>query len=175
MIVCWDLDNTLVDSGALIRDGRPIAQAWIEAVPVPGMLAFAAALRARLAGSAHVVLSVRTGSVRAETLAWLERERFGLAADDLWLVSSPDDKPAVWRTLARNARLIVVDDLMHGHQTAAGPLPYDALVEAARRTADVYVGAEEIARMRADPAEAERHAGEVAERLAALRGVSAGS
>jgi hypothetical protein len=172
VVVCWDLDNTLVDSGVLIRDGRPVGRAWVEAVPVPGMLAFASALRARLANAAHVVLSVRTREVRAETLAWLEREQFALGADDLWLVASPEDKPAVWHALARNARLVVVDDLTHGHESAE-PLAYDRLVEEARRTADVYVGAAEIARVRADPDEADRLARRVADRLGARGDVSA--
>lgn len=164
VVVCWDLDNTLVDSGPLIREGRPVSSAWVEAGPVPGMLAFASELRTRLPNAAHVVLSVRTGSVRSDTLAWLERERFDLAADDLWLVSSPHDKPAVWRALGRNARLVVVDDLTHGHESEQ-PLAYEALAAEARRTADVYVGAEEIARVRVDPDEAPRLAHEVAEHL----------
>lgn len=164
VIVCWDLDNTLVDSGVLIRDGRPVTRAWVEAAPVPGMLAFAFALRAQLAGAAHVVLSVRTRDVRAETLAWLEREQFELRADDLWLVPSPEDKPAIWRALAASARLVVVDDLTHGHESAE-PLVYASLAAEARRTADVYVGAEEISRLRLDPHAAQQLARDVSESL----------
>lgn len=164
VVVCWDVDNTLVDSGTLIRDGRSVRRAWVDAVPVPGMLAFASALRAQLGDAAHVVLSVRPGCLRTETLAWLERERFELSAGDLWLVASPEDKPAVWRALARNAVLVVVDDLTYGHERVQ-PLAYTSLAVEARQTAAVYVGADEIARVRSNPDEAERLAREVTDRL----------
>src|SRR5688572_30568704 len=36
--VCWDLDNTLVDSGSLLREGRTLQEAIIDARPVPNML-----------------------------------------------------------------------------------------------------------------------------------------
>lgn len=172
VIVCWDLDNTLVDSGPLIRTGRSVSQAWLEAGAVPGMLAFAAELRARLVGAAHVVLTVRTRKVRAATAAWLERERFELGADHLWLVGAPEDKAPVWRALRQNAPLVVVDDLTYAHEQAE-PLVYEALMEEARQVATVYVGAIEIARVRAEPQQAELLAQDVVEQLR-LSGVTAG-
>ena len=42
--VCWDLDNTLVDSGRLVHAGTPLREAVIDAEPVPKMLEFYEAL-----------------------------------------------------------------------------------------------------------------------------------
>lgn len=147
VVVCWDLDNTLVDSGTLVRAGRPVADAWIEAGPVPGMLELAEALRAALPAATHVVLSVRPRRYRPATMAWLERYATDLPARATWLVSSPDDKPPVWRALARHSQLVVIDDLAGGHEGLA-PAPYERLVEEARQIAAVYVGLAVIEQVR---------------------------
>lgn len=161
VVVCWDLDNTLVDSGALIRGGEPAAWAWINAEPVAGMLEFAASLRSALPEAAHVVLSVRPRGLRRETLAWLERNSFAVPGRAVWFVSSADDKPRVWRTLARGGRLVVVDDLTGGHE-GPSPRPYDRLVAEAKEVADVYVGADGIGNVQRSPARASALAAEVA-------------
>ena len=161
VVVCWDLDNTLVDSGALIRAGRPATSAWVEAEPVAGMLELAASLRTALPEAAHVVLSVRPHSVRGETLAWLERNEFAVSAQTVWFVSSPDDKPRVWRTLARNGLLVIVDDLAGGHERAV-PEPYEHLVTDASEIAHVYVGLDMIRRVQTSSAGATELAAEIA-------------
>ena len=147
VVVCWDLDNTLADSGTLVRTGRPVADAWIEARPVPGMLELAAALRAALPAAAHVVLTVRPRRYRRATMAWLERYAKDLPARATLLVSSPDDKPPVWRALARHGQLVVVDDLAGGHESPE-PVPYVHLIGEAQQIAAVYLGLDVIERVR---------------------------
>ena len=167
-VVCWDLDNTLVDSGALIRAGTPVLGAWVEADPVPGMLEFASALADSLPEAVHVVLSVRTRSVRSATIEWLARHRVTtVSADDVWFVATPAAKTDVWRVLAETSRLVVVDDLGYGHELPE-PLVDHRLVAEARRIADAYVGLEEIERVRADPLRAVDAARDLAGRVRAL-------
>src|SRR4029078_8328618 len=64
-----------------------------------------------------------------------------------WLVSSPDDKPPVWRALARHGQLVVIDDLAGSHEGPA-PVPYERLVEEAQRIPAGYVGLAVIERVR---------------------------
>ncbi|HEX8086009.1 MAG TPA: hypothetical protein VF529_17080 [Solirubrobacteraceae bacterium] len=160
--VCWDLDNTLVDSGVLLQRGMTLEEAGAAAGPVAGMLEFHRAVREQLPGAAHFVLSVRPRSMRPDTDAWLRRHAVEIGGDDVCLVRSPYDKPAVWRELARGGRLVVVDDLSHGHETAAAT-PYGRLAGQARRIADAYVDLDAIAGIAADPATAR----DAAARLAA--------
>ncbi len=148
--ICWDLDNTLVDSGALLRAGHTLEDAVATAVPLPGMLELVGALRARLPDAAHVVLSARRRALRADTHAWLRTHEIELHDRDVLLVPRAGDKPRVWRRLARGGRLAIVDDLTFGHEGPA-PQPYAELVAEARAIADVYLGVEDIARLGADP------------------------
>ncbi|HEX8207821.1 MAG TPA: hypothetical protein VF587_17275 [Solirubrobacteraceae bacterium] len=166
--VCWDLDNTLVDSGRLLREGVPLDEAVRSADPVAGMLDFQRALAAALPGAGHFVLSVRARGMRDDTLAWIARHGLELAPDAVALVRSPADKPAVWRALARGGKLVVVDDLSHGHEGSA-ITPYGRLAEQARRIADAYVDLAAIGAIAEEPASAAA----AAERVAAAVGGAA--
>jgi hypothetical protein len=148
-IVCWDLDNTLVGTGTLLSAGTRLEQAVAAAEPMPGMLAFVEAVRARLPGAAHVVLSVRTRAMRAETLTWLARHRVGFAPEVVFFVPFAASKPRIWRALARRGPLLVVDDLSHGHE--GDVRPYDDLVAQARAIGAAYVGLDDIAAIGRDP------------------------
>src|SRR3954451_5335190 len=75
--ICWDLDNTLVGSGRLLKDGLQLHEAIVDAKPVPNMLAFFDVMRRRFPDAEHIILSARPNAMRAETLAWLEE--YGLA------------------------------------------------------------------------------------------------
>lgn len=165
VVICWDLDNTLVDTGSLLRAGRPLTEAVAIAEPMPGMLAFVTAVRAALPGAAHVVLSVRTRGMRSDTLAWLHRHDVAIAPAAVCLAPSAESKPVLWRQLAAGARLVVVDDLAHGHETGA-LRSYDDLVAQAERIADVYLGRADVVAIGGDPDRARTLAGSVADRLA---------
>jgi hypothetical protein len=149
-VVCWDLDNTLVNSGVLIHDGRRLHEAVVEAEPMANMFAFYAALREQLPGARHVFLSARPRSMRRVTLDWLERHELAHEADTVWFVPFAGAKPRVWATLAQIAPLVIVDDLTYDHESER-PSVYHDLVETARRTAAVYVGIDQITQMAADP------------------------
>ena len=149
-VVCWDLDNTLVNSGLLLHGGRSLEEAVVEAEPMANMLAFYESLREQLPGARHVFLSARPRSMRAVTLTWLERHELAHDADTVWFVPSAGAKPKVWATLARLAPLVIVDDLTYDHESDR-PSVYHDLVESARETATVYVGVDEITRMTSDP------------------------
>jgi hypothetical protein len=164
--VCWDLDNTLVRSGELIRTGTMLGEAIVQAEPVPNMLDFYAALAKSLSGADHFFLSARIGSMRADTLAWLERYGFELGDHALCLVPQADLKPRIWRLLGRGAKLVIVDDLSYDHERER-PSVYHDLVAAAERTADVYIGLEQITAIAAEPAAVEPLAMRVANSLAA--------
>jgi hypothetical protein len=144
--ICWDLDNTLVDSGSLLRQGTELARAVVEAAPVPNMFAFFDAMAARFAAADHFVLTARLGAMRSDTLAWLEQHAFPILPQEVLLVPFPEDKVRVWRTLARDGELVIVDDLSYGHESGTW-LARDDLVEIARRTGRAYVGPDEIARI----------------------------
>jgi hypothetical protein len=164
--VCWDLDNTLVDSGALLRLGKSLEDAIREAGPVPHMLEFYDAVSELLPNAAHFILSSRTGSLRTPTLLWLARHGLTPGKDTLCFVPYVDAKPKVWAQLARGASLVIVDDLSYDHESSQPSVHLD-LVEVARRTATVYVGPEQIADVAADPAAVRSVATWVAESLAA--------
>ncbi len=164
-LVCWDLDNTLVDSGSLLRLGRRLPEAIVEGEPVPNMLAFYAALGDGLSGAGHVILSARTPAMRADTLTWLSRHGLAPADGALWFVPHAAAKVRVWQTLAKAAPLVIVDDLTYDHE-AEIPSLYHDLVATARRTAAVYIGVDEIAMIARDP---DAVAGIVAETVAAVR------
>jgi hypothetical protein len=142
--VCWDLDNTLVDSGSLLRVGRTLQDAIVEAQPVPNMFAFYEAMRECLPESEHVIVTARRRSMRAETETWLRRNGFGAMPLTVCFVPSAAAKVRVWRELARDARLVIVDDLCYGHENAT-PSVYEELAMTAGRLAAVYVGRDEIA------------------------------
>lgn len=163
--VCWDLDNTLVGSGSLVRSGITLEKAIVEAQPIPNMLEFFAALRTNLPEAEQVVLSARPRSMRVATLAWLERYSIALNPDAVLLAPSAAVKPAIWRQLARSAQLVIVDDLTYDHE-AQRPSVYHDLVEAARRIATVYVGFDQIAEIAANPGVIEPIAAQTAEAVA---------
>jgi hypothetical protein len=163
--VCWDLDNTLAGSGMLLRTGIPLRAAIVEARPVPNMPAFYDALHSRLPRAHHFILSARTPAMRRDTVAWLERH--GLHADDaaICFVPDVDAKLDVWRQLARDARLVIVDDLSYDHE-AVEPSVYGRLVEVARQIAFVYVGLDRITEITQSAAAADAVASEIVEALA---------
>lgn len=163
--VCWDLDNTLAGSGMLLRSGIPLRAAIVDAEPVPNMPAFYDALHARLPEAHHFILSARTPSMRRDTVAWLDRH--GLEADDagICFVPNVDAKLEVWRQLARDARLVIVDDLSHDHE-ADEPSVYEHLVRVAEQIAFIYIGLDRIAEITRSTAAAEAVASEVIEALA---------
>lgn len=148
--VCWDLDNTLVDSGPLLRDGHALTQAIVDAYPVANMPAFYDALHAALPGAAHFILSARPSSTHAHTVDWLARHRVAATADVPCLIPDPHAKPRIWDELARDAQLVIVDDLSFNHEHEELSL-YEELAEIAVATASVYVGLDDIGLIADDP------------------------
>lgn len=165
--ICWDLDNTLVDSGSLLRSGSRLQEAVVDAEPVPNMLEFVRAIRIALPAAEHVIVSARRRAMRKATNAWVRR--YGIGVDDRAICFVPDAwaKIKVWEELARGASLLIVDDLSYGHE-GASPIVYEELVVLARRTAAVYLGMSEIAEVVADP----HAATEVVARVLATLGTS---
>ncbi len=147
--VCWDLDNTLVGSGRLIRAGRRLDEAISEAEPVPNMLEFYWAMAAILPNADHFVLSARRRSMYEPTLEWLRRFGLNPTPNSLCLVPYADAKPAMWERLAMGGRLVIVDDLSYDHESPE-PSTYQHLVFAAQRTAEVYIGLDQISRIASD-------------------------
>jgi hypothetical protein len=141
--VCWDLDNTLVDSGSLIRAGAQLQAAIIDAQPVPHMLELYQAVRRKLPGASHFILTARPRSMRPQTLEWLGRHRVPCGTASVCFLPDARAKPRVWRRLARGARLVILDDLSYEHERPEVSV-YEDLVDAARRIASVYVGLAEI-------------------------------
>lgn len=149
--VCWDLDNTLVNSGELLRAGRRLDDAIVEAEPVSNMLELYKAMHVGLPRAKHFILSARVAGMRPDTLAWLERYGLDHAESAICFVPSVQAKRSVWEELARGGALIIVDDLSYNHE--ADPVSiYEDLVDAARRLALVYVGLDEIAAIGRAPA-----------------------
>jgi hypothetical protein len=146
--VCWDLDNTLVRSGALVHAGTPLRDAVVEAEPVPNMLDFFEAMRARLPDAEHFVVTARRSSMRNTTHGWLERHGVTLPDGAVCLVPDAEAKRRIWQRLAEDAQLVIVDDLSYEHENDQ-PSIYEELVDCAKRTADVYIGFEEIAEIAA--------------------------
>jgi hypothetical protein len=149
--VCWDLDNTLADSGSLLRSGKTLAEAIVAAQPVPNMPEFFRALQIALPEADHFLLSARLPSMRPDTLAWL-RGHLGVTDMALCLVPYPDAKTKVWRSLAAAGPVVIVDDLSFGHE-GDQPSVHVTLVEAARQSATAYVGLDEIRRIAGDRSE----------------------
>ena len=147
--ICWDLDNTLVDSGTLIHAGRSLPDAIVEAQPVPNMLEFFGAMQALLPEAAHFILSARARSMRRSTVAWLQRHGLTSTGAAVCFVPRADAKPRVWTQLARDARLVIVDDLTYDHESDR-PSVYLELVECAERAACVYIGLDQISQIAAD-------------------------
>lgn len=147
--ICWDLDNTLVNSGALLRSGHSLRDAIVRAEPVPNMLEFFAALHSTLPDADHFILSARTRAMRRDTVNWLLRH--GLAHSDTALCFVPyvEAKRRVWEQLAGTSRLVIVDDLSFDHERDE-PSRNHALIEMAQRLAVLYIGADEIATIAGD-------------------------
>jgi hypothetical protein len=145
---CWDLDNTLVDSGTLIHAGSRLEQAAVDAGPVANMLEFYELVQRTLPDAEHVILSARRRSMRADTMAWLARHDVTTRTASVCFVPYADAKPEVWRQLGRDARLVIVDDLSYDHESDR-PQIYAQLVAAAERTACVYLGLDRIAELAA--------------------------
>ena len=150
MRVCWDLDNTLVNSGMLIRLGKRLEDAVIDAEPVANMLKFYEGMQAELPGADHVILSARSAGMRTATLAWLGRHQLTLGGGAIWFVPDANAKVKVWLQLARDAQLVIIDDLSYNHESERANV-YDDLVQHAKRIGAVYVGLEQIAAIEADP------------------------
>lgn len=148
--VCWDLDNTLADSGSLLHAGRSLEEAVGIAEPMRNMPAFFAAVRDALPQADHLILSARRAAMRRVTRGWLERHGLD-GASAVCLVPSAAAKPRIWEPLAAAGPLVIVDDLCHAHETGT-PLVYEDLVEVARASAAAFVGHEEIAQIVADEA-----------------------
>lgn len=164
VIVCWDLDNTLVDSGSLLRQGMSLAEAVAVAEPMARMLEFFADLAEAIPDAEHVVLSARPRSLRPPTIEWLARHGLRVAENHVWLVPDAQAKLTVWRCLVRSARLVIIDDLSYGHEGDVRA-PYGDLVDAASAVATVYVGLSEIAAVGVDSFGGKRVAASVVERL----------
>jgi hypothetical protein len=148
--VCWDLDNTIVNSGALIRVGKRLQDAIVEAQPVPNMLSFYRAVQKELPNAEHVILSARTRSMRADTIAWLRHQGLAPKESAVCFVPCVQAKRKVWDQLARDGRLVIVDDLSYNHESDQ-PSVYEDLVEYAEQLAWVYVGLRHISEIAADP------------------------
>ena len=103
--------------------------------------------------------------MRAATLAWLAR--YGLALEDgsIWFVPDPNAKVKVWLQLARDAQLVIIDDLSYNHESDPAGI-YNDLVGDAMRIASVYVGLEQITAIEADPTAVEAVTSWVIEGLA---------
>jgi hypothetical protein len=164
--ICWDLDNTLADSGSLVRIGKPLQDAVREAEPVPNMLVFFEAMRTAFPDAEHFVLTARLRSMRPDTLTWLRRH--GVASRDsaVCFVPHAEAKPRVWRQLARGARLVIIDDLSFEHE-AEQPRVYDELVAFAEQTACAYVGIDQISEIASNSKAAENAVGRLAQTLSA--------
>ena len=148
--ICWDLDNTLVNSGDLLRAGGRLEDAIVEAEPVPNMLDLYEAMGADLPSAVHFILSARTRGMRRETVAWLSRHGISPADAVVCFVPYVQAKPKVWAELARDARLVIVDDLSYNHETEKVGTYHD-LVAVAERIAYVYIGLNEIAEIAGNP------------------------
>jgi hypothetical protein len=160
---CWDLDNTLVDSGKLLRAGGRLQDAIVDAEPVRNMLGFYQLTHEELPFAEHFILSARPRRMRKETLAWLRRHDVTPTPDAVWFVPFVRAKPRVWDQLARNATLVIIDDLSYDHESEDVRI-YDDLVKAAEQTASIYIGFEEIMRIVEDSGAVDKFA----QRIAAL-------
>lgn len=151
MLVCWDLDNTLVGSGLLIRTGSSLELAVSKAEPVANMLAFYAAVATALPAAEHFILTARPSTLRTITLEWLARHELAPTGDAVCCVPLQNAKVPVWRELSRGAPIVIVDDLSYDHEREV-PRVHDEIVEIARRVAAVYVGYADITAIERDAA-----------------------
>jgi hypothetical protein len=151
VVVCWDLDNTLVGSGLLIRSGSSVELAISRAEPVANMLAFYAAVAAALPAARHFVLTARSVTFRKTTLEWLARHELAPTGDAVCCVPLQAAKVPIWRELSRRVPVVIVDDLSYDHEQDV-PRVHDELVELAARVAAVYVGVADIAAIERDAA-----------------------
>lgn len=147
---CWDLDNTLVDSGSLLHAGRRLDEAIVDAEPVSNMLALYEAMHGELPDAEHFILSARMRRMRPDTLSWLKRYGLSHAEATVCFVPYVQAKRNVWEELARHARLIIVDDLSYNHEAEQVSIHQD-LVDVARRLALVYIGLNEITEIGRNP------------------------
>jgi hypothetical protein len=148
--ICWDLDNTLVNSGELLRAGERLDDAIVEAEPVSNMLDLYKAMRAQLPNAEHFILSARMRGMRRDTMAWLSRHGLSPADAAVCFVPYVQAKPKVWEELARDGRLVIIDDLSYNHETEQVGIYHD-LVEIAERLAFVYIGVNEITEVATNP------------------------
>jgi hypothetical protein len=148
--VCWDLDNTLVDSGALLRVGNSLPDAIVRAGPVPNMLEFYWEVHTALPQAKHFILTARRRAMRRATEEWLIRHQVANGDTSLCFVPYVEAKVKVWEQLAGSAKLVIVDDLSYNHETEQVAVR-DDLVAIARQTASVYIGLSEISEVAADP------------------------
>lgn len=165
-IVSWDLDNTLVDSGSLLRIGRTLDEAISEASPVPNMLRLVEELRG-IDGWLHVVLTARPRRLATATSAWLERNGLGGATAGVMYVPRAELKVRIWRRLSAAAPLVVVDDLGYGHEHAE-PSVHTDLVARVQAVATAYIGAAAISSIAADADAVATAAGSVRGAVASL-------
>jgi hypothetical protein len=126
-----------------------LQDAVVEAKPVPNMLEFCEKVRTQVPDAEQVFLTARIRAMRLDTYAWLRT--YGLAPSDeaVCFVPNAQAKPKIWGQLARDARLVIIDDLSYDHESDQ-PSIYHDLVEFARRTASVYIGFEQISQIAAD-------------------------
>jgi hypothetical protein len=112
------------------------------------MVDFYRAVRARVPEASHFILSARAAAMRSDTVAWLERYRIA-TEDTVCFVPTAKAKTRIWRRLARNADLVIIDDLSFNHELDE-PTRHHDLIEVARRLAVLYIGADEIATIVSD-------------------------
>jgi hypothetical protein len=143
-----------------------LQEAIVEAQPVPNMLALYDAMRAELPEAEHFILSARMPSMRRDTLEWLRRHGLTPTDGTVCFVPYATEKPRVWRQLARNSKLVIVDDLSYDHASEQ-PSVHDDLVALAEDMASVYIGLDQIAKIAADSGAIQGLAAGTAKQLAA--------
>lgn len=126
-----------------------LEEAVVEAKPITNMLDFYEVIRRRLPDAHQFILSARTSLMRSDTLDWLGQWGLVPEAGAVCFLPYAKAKPKVWKQLARDARLVIVDDLSYNHESRQPSVHHD-LVESARRTAVAYVGLDQIAQIAAD-------------------------
>jgi len=124
--------------------------AIVEAEPVSNMLDLFEAICAELPDAEHFILSARMRGMRRDTVTWLDRHGLSPADAGLCFVPYVQAKPKVWQELARDARLVIVDDLSFNHEQEQVGVYHD-LVDFAERIACVYIGLNEISEIAGNP------------------------
>jgi hypothetical protein len=113
------------------------------------MLDFLAAVHSTLPEADRFILTARTRAMRRDTQTWLLRHGLGQTDAALCFVPYVEAKMRIWEQLARNSRLVIVDDLSFNHEGDV-PSRNKGLIELAQRLAVVYIGPDEIAAVAAD-------------------------